>query len=129
MDFISNLWSIDPSDETYNNNESETNEHELFANIIKRAILDASIKQQATLNWEAIDFLFTDRVNPYVELFGLDAQQFKEGLLQEMRSYRSRISKRGDVNKRNFMINYERFHGKPFRSSVPRDVIYGAVFR
>jgi hypothetical protein len=129
MDFINNLWSLDQDDDSYNKIHPETPEMDLFAAIIKRAILDASIKKQATLNWEAIDFLFNGGVDPYVELFGLDADEFKAGLLQEMQAYRHRISKRGDVNKRNFMINYERFHGKPFRSSVPRDVIYGAVHK
>jgi hypothetical protein len=78
------------------------------------------------LAWEAIDFLFGDRIDIYLELLDIDPEVFKEQLPRHMSAYRRRKHNHpGDVSKRNFMVNYERFYGKPFRSAIPREVLYG----
>ena len=100
-------------------------EHELFLAIIQRAILDASSKDQINLAREAIDFLFTSRLDPYAHAIGADPDGLRNDILKAMRSYQTRIGKRGDVNRRHFVINYERFHGKPFVTNIPLDLLYG----
>ena len=104
-------------------------EHDLFLAIIQRAILDASSKYNATLAREAIDFLFTNRLDPYAHMIGADPQELRDGILKAMKSYQTRVAKRGDVNRRNFIINYERFHGKPFVTNIPMDVLYSTVMK
>ena len=104
-------------------------EHDLFLAIIQRAILDASSKDNVTLAREAIDFLFTDRLDPYAHMIGADPDGLREGILSAMRSYQTRVAKRGDINRRNFIINYERFHGKPFVTNIPMDVLYSTMMK
>lgn len=104
----------------------ECPERRLMCHIINRAIVDASIANSKMLAWEALDFLFGNRIDTYLELLDMEPEVFKEQLVRHMSSYRRRkCNHPGDISKRNFMINYERFGGKPFRSTVPREVLYG----
>lgn len=104
----------------------ESAERRLMCHVINRAIVDASIANSKMLAWEAIDFLFGDRIDTYLELLDMDPEVFKEQLVRHMSSYRRRKHNHpGDVSKRNFMVNYERFYKKPFKSTIPREVLYG----
>lgn len=104
----------------------ECPERRLMCHVINRAIVDASISNSKMLAWEAIDFLLGDRIDTYLELLDMDPEVFKDCLVKHMASYRSRRTPLpGDVSKRNFMVNYGQFNGKPFRSTIPREVLYG----
>lgn len=101
-------------------------EKELIYQVIHTAILDASITDQSLLAWEAINFLFTNRVNPYTELLNLDPEHFKIGLIKMMETNRHSKSKRGGANARNFINNYEKYYDKPFQPKVSYDLIYAS---
>ena len=118
---IKKLFS--PSD---NVESSNIPEKALLFQIIHTAILDASSSGVDLVAWEAIDFLFTNRVNRYVELLNVDPDLFKFGLIKMMRLNRHKAAKRGDVNVRKFIINYDKYHNKPFYPSIPLDLIYSS---
>lgn len=99
-------------------------EKELIFAIIQRAIADASTKYNTMLSWEAIDFLFTDRINPYAELLDMDPIIFREGLIRTMRTARTKIT-RDSAPARNFCINYEKYFKRAFKCTIPRDILYG----
>lgn len=103
----------------------EVPEQELFYHIVHRAIADASTPNQKLLAWEAMDFLFSDRINPYLEYINVDPEVFKQGLKRMARAKLTGPAARGDVGRRTFGINYNLFYGKPFQCTVHRDVIYG----
>lgn len=119
--FLERELKVDLDDQSF-----ECPERRLMCHVINRAIADASIANSQMLAWEAIDFLFGNRIDVYLELLDIDPEIFKERLLRYMDSYRRRkYNQSGDISKRNFMINYERYRGKSFKSAIPREVLYG----
>lgn len=57
-------------------------ERKLFTAIIRQAILDAQENR-----WDAIDFLTTSRIDPYLVLLDIDPDYFKERISNYLDSY------------------------------------------
>ena len=119
--------------------ENDCAERALFCAIINAAVLDArSANAKDSLSArEAMDFLLSDRINPYLELLGYDPDVFKDSFIRTqiqecvqplVASEMGRMREIAKENKmrRMFRHNYELYkkHNRPFSSRVPMSMIY-----
>lgn len=71
-------------DWTGDDNPHEQRERGLLAAVVLRAIDDAATSNDVVTTLDAMDFLLTRRCHPYLELIGIDPDEFKEALRRTM---------------------------------------------
>ena len=122
-------------------------ERGFFCAIVMTAIQDARSgnAEHSMLAREAMDFLFSDRVNPYLELLEYDPDTFKSGLIKTNHSEctsptwwenngnnegRMRVIARENKLRRIFRHNYAYYkkEGK-FKTALPWNLIYNSFGR
>lgn len=111
-------------------NNPQLPEKSLFAAIINTAISDAR-KGDATkslLAREAMDFLLSSRVDPYLELLGYEPDVFKEALVAtnstECNMVRAVDRERENRSRRLFRHNLKDYRAKGGKFVLPYDMIY-----
>ena len=105
-------------------------EKALFAAIVTVAIQDArsALAKDSMVAREAMDFLMTNRSDPYLELLGYDPEIFRESLIKtnskEAKHARMEESARENKARRAFRYNLQFHKEQGFKSTIPYNMIY-----
>ena len=105
-------------------------ERALFAAIVTVAIQDARSgdAKDSVVAREAMDFLMTERSDPYLELLGYDPEIFRESLIKtnskEARHHRMQEAARENKARRIFRHNVKLYKEQGFKTTIPYNMIY-----
>lgn len=105
-------------------------ERALFAAIVTVAIQDArsALAKDSMVAREAMDFLMTNRSDPYLELLGYDPDIFRESLIKtnskEAKHARMEESARENKARRAFRYNLQFHKEQGFKTTIPYNMIY-----
>lgn len=121
--------------------ENDLPERRLFCSIINAALADArsANAKDSLIAREAMDFLLSNRIDPYLELLGYDPEVFRSSLvtsqaqectrpIAQTENGRMKEIEKENKMRRIFRHNYGLYkqHNKPFKTLVPMSMLYNA---